>query len=170
MTIGGIKLTFGFSYTGLIFLIMLFIPNILWAKRKPKDYEKFAANENKLLLAFERTGEFLVSGLCLIFKDFNIGIISVWSSFLAAGVLLMFLYEFYWLRYFMSKRTMSDMYSSILGIPVAGASLPVGAFMLLGIYGKNIPLIVSVIILGIGHIGIHYNHKKEIKENYYDNF
>lgn len=170
MTIGGIKLNFGFSYTGLIFLIMLFIPNILWAKRKPKDYEKFAANENKLLLAFERTGEFLVSGLCLIFKDFNIGKISVWSSFLAAGVLLMFLYEFYWLRYFMSKRTMSDMYSSILGIPVAGASLPVGAFMLLGIYGKNIPLIVSVIILGIGHIGIHYNHKKEIKENYYDNF
>ena len=56
---------------------------------------------------------------------------------------------------------MKDMYSSILGIPVAGATLPVLSFLLLVIYGKNIPLIVSTIILGIGHIGIHMNHKKE---------
>ena len=75
----------------------------------------------------------------------------------------MILYEIYWIRYFKSEKTMQDMYSSILGIPVAGATLPVIAFFLLGIYGKNIPLIVSVIILGIGHIGIHLEHKKEIK-------
>lgn len=36
---------FGFSYIGLIFLLMLFIPNILWAKHKPKDYEKYVKNE-----------------------------------------------------------------------------------------------------------------------------
>ena len=56
---------------------------------------------------------------------------------------------------------MKDQYSSILGVPVAGATLPVLAFLLLGIYGKNVFLIVSTIILGIGHIGIHLNHKKE---------
>ena len=60
-----------------------------------------------------------------------------------------------------SKEGKKDMYSSILGIPVAWATLPVLSFLLLGIYGKNIPLIVSTIILGIGHIGIHMNHKKE---------
>ena len=60
-----------------------------------------------------------------------------------------------------SKEGKKDMYSSILGIPVAGATLPVLSFLLLVIYGKNIPLIVSTIILGIGHIGIHMNHKKE---------
>ena len=58
---------------------------------------------------------------------------------------------------------MKDMYSSLLGIPVAGATLPVTAFLLLGIYGKNIFLLVSTVILGIGHIGIHLNHRKEIK-------
>ena len=31
---------FGFSYIGLIFLLMLFIPNIYWTQHKPKDYEK----------------------------------------------------------------------------------------------------------------------------------
>jgi hypothetical protein len=56
---------------------------------------------------------------------------------------------------------MKDMYSSILGIPVAGATLPVLASLLLGIYGKNIFLIISAIILGVGHIGIHLNHRKE---------
>ena len=30
-----------------------------------------------------------------------------------------------------------------------------------GIYGANIFMIVSVIILGIGHIGIHLAHEKE---------
>lgn len=61
------------------------------------------------------------------------------------------------------NKTMKDMYSSILGIPVAGATLPVLAFLLLGVYGKNIFLIFSSIILGIGHIGIHLNHRKEVQ-------
>ena len=75
----------------------------------------------------------------------------------------MVLYEIYWNRYFRSEKTMNDFYSSILGIPVAGATLPVLAFLLLAIYGKNIVLAVAVLILGIGHIGIHLMHKKEIE-------
>ncbi len=40
---------FGFSYVGLIYLVMLMVPNIIWAKNKPKDYEKYVVNENKVL-------------------------------------------------------------------------------------------------------------------------
>ena len=36
------------------------------------------------------------------------------------------------------------------------------AFLLLAIYGKNIVLGIAVLILGIGHIGIHLMHRKEI--------
>lgn len=36
----------GFSYIGLIFLLMLVIPNIIWSKAKPKNYEAYAKNEN----------------------------------------------------------------------------------------------------------------------------
>ena len=145
-------MNFGFSYIGLIFLLMLMIPNIIWSKNKPKDYEKYEKNENKILLVLERIGEVGNTCLALIFTDFNINNISF---------LLMILYEIYWIRYFKSNKTMKDQYSSILGVPVAGATLPVLAFLLLGIYGKNVFLIVSTIILGIGHIGIHLNHKKE---------
>ncbi len=31
----------GFSYVGLIFLLMLYIPNIIWSKNLPKDYDKY---------------------------------------------------------------------------------------------------------------------------------
>lgn len=75
---------FGFSYTGLVFLIMMMTPNLLWAKNK-----------------------------------------ELW---LLAACILMLLYEVYWIRYFRSAKTMRDFYSSLLGVPVAGAMLPVAAF------------------------------------------
>ena len=49
---------------------------------------------------------------------------------------------------------MADFYSSLLGIPVAGAALPVA--------GKVIWMLIATVILGIGHIGIHLQHKKLI--------
>lgn len=153
---------FGFSYVGLIFLVMLMSPNLLWTKNKPLDYDKYVINENKLLLVLERIGEVLVSCLALIFSDFNPHTFSAWGLWLLAACVLMILYEVYWVRYFRSKKTMQDFYSSLLGVPVAGATLPVLAFLLLGIYGRNPFLILAVVILGIGHIGIHLCHKKEI--------
>ncbi len=155
---------FGFSYVGLIFLVMLMLPNIIWTKNQPENYEKYVVNENKVLLAFERIGEVLVSCAALIFADFNFRLWSNWSWWLVAAFALMVLYEIFWIRYFRSEKTMKDFYSSILGIPVAGATLPVLAFLLLAIYGKNIILGVAVLILGIGHIGIHLMHKKEIEQ------
>ena len=154
---------FGFSYIGFLFLLMLMIPNIIWSKNKPAYYERYVKNENKILLYCERIGEILVTCISLLFRDFNINKISNWSSILLIAVILMILYEFYWIKYFKSSRTMKDMYSSLLGIPVAGATLPVLSFLLLGVYGKNIFLIVATIILGIGHIGIHLNHRREVK-------
>ena len=153
---------FGFSYVGLIYLVMLMLPNIIWTKHQPKDYDKYVGHENKSLLACERIGEVLVSCAALIFSDFNIKPWSPRSWWLIVSFLLMVLYEVYWIRYFRSEQTMQDFYSSLLGIPVAGATLPVLAFLLLAIYGKNIILGIAVVILGIGHIGIHLMHKREI--------
>lgn len=155
-------MNFGFSYIGLIFLAMLIIPNLIWTKNMPADYDKYVKNENKVLVILERVGEVLVSCVSLIFSDFNINGITYWSLWLPGAALLMILYEIYWIRYFKSEKTMKDFYRDLFGIPVAGATLPVIAFLLLGIYGKNIFMIASVVILGIGHIGIHLNHSKEI--------
>ncbi|MBO4494272.1 MAG: alpha/beta hydrolase [Clostridiales bacterium] len=155
---------FGFSYIGLIFLVMLFVPNIIWSKNQPADYEKYVKNENKVLLALERFGEVTVSMCALIFSDLNVRFESIWSGWLILAFIFMILYELYWIRYFKSPKTMADMYSSYAGFPVAGASLPCLAFFSLGIYGVNIFLIVFSIILSIGHIGIHLMHRNEVVE------
>lgn len=147
----------GFSYVGLIFLLMLIVPNLIWIKNKPQGYS--AENENKVLAALERAGELLVTCCALLFSDFNLHKWSGWSLWLVAACVLMVMYESWWIRYFKSKHTLADFYSSFLGIPVAGATLPVMAFFLLGLYGKVIWMLIACIILGIGHIGIHLQHQ-----------
>jgi len=157
-------LHFGFSYVGLIFLLMLFVPNLFWTKNKPKDYEKYAKRENRALLILERIGEVAVSCLVLIFSDLNVKELSFWLLWLAASFVCMLLYELYWIRYFRSDKTMKDFYGSFSGVPAAGASLPVIAVLLLAVYGKNPFLFAAGVILGTGHIGIHLKHRKELAD------
>ena len=150
----------GFSYIGLLFLLMLFIPNIMWDKRKPQGYT--SEKENKILRFFERGGEVLICCCSLVFSDFNIHEWTLWSLWLIAALVLMIMYEAWWVRYFRSERKLSDFYSSFLGIPLAGATLPVIAFFMLGMYGKVVCMLIAALILGIGHLGIHIQHKKSM--------
>lgn len=151
---------FGFSYVGAIYLIGLFVPNLFWSKQQPESYS--SESENRFLQTLERIGQVCVSCGAIIFSDFNIRLDSLWCLWLAASAFCMILYEIYWIRNFKSPKTLADFYSSLLGIPVAGAVLPVASFFLLGIYGKNPWMLLSVLILGIGHIGIHLEHRKKI--------
>ena len=159
----------GFSYVGLIYLLMLFIPNIIWVKYKPTGYD--FQDENGILVIFEKIGQACVTCCALIFSDFNVNDISVWSIWLCVSFAVMILYEMYWLRYFRGEEhPLWNFYRSFCGIPVPGASLPVIAFILLGIYGKVIWMVISIAIFGIGHIGIHIQHLRryKIKNNMYE--
>lgn len=150
----------GFSYIGLIWLLMLTAPNLIWAKNLPRGYTH--QKENRVLLAFERVGQILTTCTALIFSDFNIRPFTPQSLWLIGSFALMVAYECWWVRYFKSEKRLKDFYVSFLGVPVAGATLPVAAFFLLGLYGDVVWLMLSVIILGIGHIGIHLQHLREI--------
>ena len=152
----------GFSYLGAFYLVLLFLPNIIWARLQPEEYD--SQGENRVLLLLERAGQACVTCCAVIFSDFNPRPWSPWSLWLAVSALLMLLYEVWWVRYFRSPRRLSDFYSSLWGIPVAGATLPVLAFLALGIYGRVIWMVLSVAILGVGHIGIHLQHRGQLKK------
>jgi hypothetical protein len=152
---------FGFSYIGLIYLLMLWIPNSMWAKRKPEGYDP--SGENKVLLVFERIGQMFCTSAILLFTDYNLRSANLWTVWFVASAALMILYGGNWVRYFRSKQTVADFYRPLFGIPAPGATLPVTAFLLLGIYGKVIWLIIASVVLGIGHIGIHLRHIKGLK-------
>ena len=155
-------MNFGFSYIGLVMLLMLFIPNAIWTKNQPQGYDKYAAKENKILLAFERAGQFIVTPCALIFSDFNPHGWNFWLIVLGITMLCMVLYDIAWVRYFRSEKTMKDFYRSFLGMPLCLATYPVIAFYLLGVYGGNIFMVFGAVILGIGHIGIHAQHAREV--------
>jgi hypothetical protein len=152
---------FGFSYISLLYLFMLWIPNAMWAKRKPEGYDP--SGENKILLVFERAGQMLCTASILLFSDYNPRSLEPWAAWFVASAALMILYEVNWLRYFRSKQTVIDFYRPLFGIPAPGATLPVAAFLLLGIYGKVIWLIIASAVLGIGHVGIHIQHINKLK-------
>lgn len=152
----------GFSYVGLVYLLMLWIPNAIWSKNKPIDYRP--DRENRVLLIFERAGQVCCTCCVLIFNDLNMTPFSGRSLWLIASFSLMILYELNWIRYFLNEHTEKNFYRSFCGIPVPAASLPVLAFLLLGIYGNVIWLILSSILLGIGHIGMHIRHLRAIEK------
>lgn len=153
----------GFSYVGLLYLVLLFLPNLLWAKNRPEDDERYAARENRTLRLLERTGQVLVTAFVLIFSDFNLRAPSPWSVWLLLSFLCMLLYEAFWVRYFRGGRIRRELYGDFMRIPVAGATLPVAAFLLLAVYGRNPLLLAAGLLLGIGHVGIHLGHRRELE-------
>lgn len=109
----------------------------------------------------ERVGQVATTAAALLFSDANLRPWTPWSWWLVAAIALMVAYDIAWVRYLTRTRTMRDLTRSLLGIPAPLASLPVAGILLLGIYGRVIWLIAAVVILGIGHIGIHLQHARE---------
>ncbi len=132
----------GFSYVGALFLLALLLPNLFWTRRRPVDYDP--SGENCLLLCLERIGQAMVTCMALVFQGFNWRPWTAWSWWLAGAVLLMGLYEIWWVRYFCSERTMRDFTASLLGI-----------------YGRVVWMLPAVAVLGVGHIGIHLRHRSQ---------
>lgn len=152
---------FGFSWAGVVFLVMLFVPNIVWSRNMPSGYEALSHAENRVLLAFERIGQVVACVTVVVFVCPR-GFEMPWLLWAIASLALMLLYEAAWARYFKSGRKMEVMYAPLGFIPVPLASLPVVALLLLGIWYLSPFTIAAAIILGIGHIGIHLSHAQQL--------
>ena len=156
-----VKMQFGFSVVGVVFLAMLFVPNIRWAKNQPAGYEELSRRENKTLLMLERVGQVLATTSAVIFVSPQ-GFSFPWLLWLIAAFLLMALYEVSWVRYFRGGEKLDGMYQPLGPVPVPIATLPVAALALLGIWYQSPIAVVAAAILGIGHIGIHLGHLREL--------
>lgn len=86
-----------------------------------------------------------------------------WVFVLIAAALLMILYEIAWVRYFRDGEKLDGMYQLRGPVPVPIASLPLAAFVLLGIWHNSPLAAITVIIIAVGHIGIHLGHLHELE-------
>ena len=151
----------GFSPISLLFLAMLFVPNIMWARHLPEGYAEISKNKSRVLLALERVGEVATSCCAVIFVCPQ-GLSFPWVLWLCAAFLLMVLYEIAWARYFADSGKLVDMYAPLGPISIPLASLPVVAFLLLGMWYASPIAVAAAIVLGVGHIGIHLKHVREL--------
>ena len=151
----------GFSIVGVVFLAMLFVPNIRWAKNQPAGYSDLAARENKTVLTLERIGQAATTCCAVVFVSPK-GFSFPWILWLCVAIICMALYEMAWLRYFRNGENLADMYAPLGPIPVPIASLPVVAFVLLGVWYQSPIAVISALVLGVGHIGIHVGHLHDL--------
>lgn len=136
---------------GLIIVILMLMPNIIYAIKNRNEVNKC---ENKVMNIVEQIGRYASMFLMI----FNIGIFqhgfpSVNSLLLyfIGNITLLITYWIIWGLYIKKKKMWSGM---------ALAIIPTGIFMLSGIALLHIPLMISALLFGIGHIYVTYQNQK----------
>ena len=131
------------NISGLIFVVLLLIPNIIYAIKVKNQKNKCS---NKFLNVMEQIGRYG----CMFLMVFNIGIaefgfrsVGIFLVYIFGNTLFIIFYWIIWMLYF-HKRTY---WKQILL-----AVIPACLFLLSGITMLHYLLIVFGIIFGIGHI------------------
>ncbi len=139
------------SIFGLGIVILMLLPNLVYAIHF-RDQKNLCTNKGMNCL--EQIGRYVSMFLMI----FNIGIAALGfrsvGSFLLYGIgtiVLLIAYWFIWMLYFCKQ----DFWKSM-----ALAIIPTGIFLLSGITRMDIPLIISAVLFGTGHIYVTYQNAK----------
>lgn len=141
-----------FNMFGLILVVLILIPNIIYAV-KFKDVKNQCTN--KLINILEQIGRYS----CIFFMVFNFGkatfgfssIIDFLVYFLG-NVLLLLVYWIIWILFFIRQSSWKSM---------ALAIIPVCVFFLCSITLKHVILIISAVIFAVGHVYVTVQNIKK---------
>lgn len=140
-----------FNGYGLIFLILLLIPNIVYAVKNKDAINKCT---DRWALVMEQIGRYA----SMFFMVFTFGsIVEGWASvtdfviYLWGSAILLLLYWIIWMLYFAEVKMWKSM---------ALAIIPTVLFLVGGITMRNIPAILLAVVFGIGHIYVTYKNQE----------
>lgn len=135
---------------GLILVVLLLIPNIIYAVRAKDQHNQCT---DKVMNVIEQVGRYS----CMLLMVFNIGIaefgfhsVSAFLVYLFGNVLIMLAYWIVWMLYFIKQTYRKQ---------IALALLPTFLFLLNGITMQHYLLIAASIIFGIGHVYVTSKNK-----------
>lgn len=148
------------NYFGLLILIFIMIPNIIYFKSSSqRNSEGNTDTINKGITIIEQFGRYM----SMFFFVFNIGVLEYGFSSLQTlkvyylgNVILVIAYWIIWIMYFRNKT---------LGKSMALAMIPTAVFLLSGLTTRKYLLIISAIIFGVGHIIITYKCNNKISNH-----
>lgn len=140
----------GFINTyGLVIMIIIMIPNVIFAIREKNFESKY---HNKFIEVIEQIGRFGSMFLMIFnisFLEYGYWFENAKNVYILLISALALLYCFSWILYF-RKATVSK--------AMALAIIPTLIFLFSGIITLHIPLIITSMLFGIGHITITYNN------------
>lgn len=136
---------------GLIIVILLLIPNIIYAVKYPNQRNKCTSKIMNILEQIGRYG-------CMFLMIFNIGIaefgfssIGMFLVYSIGSIVLMIAYWIIWILFFINPSSKRQM---------ALAAIPTILFLLTGITMKHYLLILTGLFFGIGHFYVTYQNRK----------
>lgn len=137
----------GFSYwinlMGLILVVLLLIPNILYAVKRPGQDK---SQVSKPMCLLEQLGRYCSMALMVFgfgFYDFGFASVASLFVYLIGNTLLIAAYYIAWVPFFRTQRP---------GNALVLAVLPAMLFLLSGICLEHWALAFAAILFGIGHI------------------
>ena len=138
-----------FNIYGLVFLILLLIPNVVYAI-------KFRNIENKCKVKWANILEQIGRYASMFFMVFTFGSLAGgWASvealfcYFFGSIILLVLYWLVWLLYFIEQKKWKSMTLAIV---------PTLLFLLGGMTMQNILAIIFAMLFGIGHIFVTYQN------------
>lgn len=164
--------TFGFynevnsPYFGVLIAIIMILPSILLAtilkpKFKVKDKKKEISKLEKVFRVVENISRIgVLVTLCVSKNSFDIVKADIWF-----GIMLFFFILYYelFIRYIVNGRTQKLLYTPFMYIKVPMALFPTLGLIFVGIWGRNLILIIFSIIFAITHV---YNAYKYYVRNF----
>ena len=144
-----------FNYYGLIAVLFILLPNIIVAIVDKGAFQNKL--NNKAIIVVEQIGRYC----CMAFMVFNIPYtyFNFWfdnalAVYLIVGGCLILLYYLCWIIFRKGSCTAKMLWLSVT---------PTVLFLFCGIMVASIPLIISSILFGVGHITVSYNNRSEDK-------
>ncbi len=135
---------------GLIFVVLLLIPNIIYAIKEKNHKNKC---KNKFMNVIEQIGRYG----CMFLMVFNIGIaefgfcsVGAFVVYLFGSAFLMILYWIIWMLYFYKQTYLKQ---------ILLALVPICLFLLSGSTMRHYLLIIFGVIFGIAHIYVTNQNK-----------
>lgn len=152
----------GFSVTGLIIALAIFLPSILLGIVAPKGMPAGGVKDaGGMIVLLERLGQIGCLALTVMAgSHFARSALSIW---LVLMVLCIAGYYALWGRYLAKGRLLVWLYRPWGILPVPMAVLPVLAFSLAALWGRFLLLGIAAMVLAAGHIANSLHIYKELK-------
>lgn len=142
---------------GLIIIIVMLIPNIIFAHKNPNIENKCKNKWMNLSEQIGRYGSFflMIFNIGILELDFNSA--TTFELWLVATIILLLLYLVIWGIYFNRKSSK---------LPLSLAIIPSIIFILSGYLMRHYLLIICSILFTIGHVYVTHSNNKETLQKY----